>query len=185
MSLSAALVFEIPPSDCNHSVISSSENDTAHPKRQGRKTTCTTCHQPLHLENCVDEQHFGLGSIYSIVCFSCQNVTLISSGKRHTSTYGVEDKFTRKSSYTWDVNTKLASGMFHTGLGTTAINALLACLNTPGISPKSLKAREREVGRKVEETANKSCEEYAAKEIELCNNEGVKVSFDAEWQKSW
>ena len=59
--------------------------------------------------------------------------------------------------------------MLHTGLGTTAINALLACLNIPGISTKSLKAREREVGRKIEEIANKSCEEYAAKEMELCN----------------
>lgn len=59
--------------------------------------------------------------------------------------------------------------MLHTGLGTTSVNALLACLNIPGISPKSLKAREREVGRKIEDIAKKSCEEYAAKEIELCN----------------
>lgn len=138
VSLSAAPVFEIPPNDCNHSVISSSEKDTTHPKQHGRITTksdtdtedeqyfhenlrkinwkegrrvveigfmaeqlyrgCTTCHQPLHLKNCVDEQHFGLGSIYSIACSSCQNFTLISSGKRHISTYRVEDKFTRKSS---------------------------------------------------------------------------------------
>lgn len=61
------------------------------------------------------------------------------------------------------------TGMLHTGLGTTSVNALLACLYIPGISPKSLKAREREVGRKIEDIAKKSCEEYAAKEIEFCN----------------
>lgn len=33
--------------------------------------------------------------------------------------------------------------------GTTAKNELLACLNIPGISTKSLKAREREVGKKL------------------------------------
>ena len=28
------------------------------------------CHQPLHLQliNCVDEQHFGLGLLFSITC---------------------------------------------------------------------------------------------------------------------
>lgn len=49
---------------------------------------------------------------------------------------------------------------------------ILACLNIPGISPKSLKARERGVGRKIEDIAKKSCEEYAAKEIVMsmwCN----------------
>lgn len=39
VSLSAAPVLEIPPSDCNHSVIFSSEKDAAHPKRHGRITT--------------------------------------------------------------------------------------------------------------------------------------------------
>uniref|UniRef100_A0A8W8IGW8 Exonuclease domain-containing protein n=1 Tax=Magallana gigas TaxID=29159 RepID=A0A8W8IGW8_MAGGI len=39
VSLSAAPVLEIPPNDCNHSVISSSEKDTTHPKRHGRITT--------------------------------------------------------------------------------------------------------------------------------------------------
>lgn len=36
------------------------------------------------------------------------------------------------------------------------------------MSPKSLKAKERDVRRKNEEIANMSSEEYAAKEIELC-----------------
>lgn len=47
--------------------------------------------------------------------------------------------------------------MLQTGLGTTSMNALLVCLNIPSISPKSLKAREREVGRKNEDIAKKSC----------------------------
>lgn len=57
--------------------------------------------------------------------------------------------------------------MLHTGLGTTSLNALLVCMNIPSISPKSLKAREREVGRKIEDIAKTSCEECADKEIEF------------------
>ena len=33
------------------------------------------CHQPLHLINCVDEQNFGLGSLFGITCSNCKNVT--------------------------------------------------------------------------------------------------------------
>lgn len=47
--------------------------------------------------------------------------------------------------------------MLQTGLGTTSVNALLVCLNIPSISPKSQKAREREVGRKNEDIAKQSC----------------------------
>lgn len=68
-------------------------------------------------------------------------------------------------------------------LHTCSVNASLACSNIPGISPKSLKAREREVGRKIEDIGYYSCEEYAAKEIEFCNDEEIEVSFDAGWQK--
>lgn len=63
--------------------------------------------------------------------------------------------------------------MLHTGLGTTSLNALLVCMNIPSISPKSLKAREREVGRKIEDIAKTSCEECAAKEIEF----GISICF--------
>lgn len=59
---------------------------------------CTTCHRPLHLTNCVDE-HFGLGIIYSNVCSSCQNVTLMSSQKRHISTYRVDDKLNSQENH--------------------------------------------------------------------------------------
>lgn len=64
--------------------------------------------------------------------------------------------------------------MLQTGLGTTSVNALLVCFNIPSISPKSQKAREREVGRKNEDIAKKSCKKkYAAKEIEF----GISIYF--------
>ena len=73
---------------------------------------CSSCHQPLHLINCIDEQHFGLGSLFSITCSNCKNVTQVSSGKRHSSTYSTGDQKNRKTC-TWDVNTKLASGIIY------------------------------------------------------------------------
>ena len=59
-------------------------------------------------------------------------------------------------------------GILHTGLGMTSVTALLFCMNIPGISSTSLKAREREVGVKVEKVAKETCDYFATKEKDLC-----------------
>ena len=59
-------------------------------------------------------------------------------------------------------------GILHTGLGMTSVTALLSCMNIPGISSTSLKAREREVGVKVEKVAKETCDYFATKEKDLC-----------------
>lgn len=41
-------------------------------------------------------------------------------------------------------------------------------MNIPGISSTSLKAREREVGVKVEKVAKETCDYFATKEKDLC-----------------
>lgn len=51
--------------------------------------------------------------------------------------------------------------MLDAGVGPTHINALLSCLNIPGISESLLKRHERHVGVAVEKIAQKSCA-YAA-----------------------
>lgn len=48
---------------------------------------------------------------------------------------------------------------------------------------KVFESKRKRSWEKIEEIANTSSEEYAAKEIELCNDDGVDLSFDAGWQK--
>lgn len=57
--------------------------------------------------------------------------------------------------------------MINGGLGETQVNGLLASLNIPTITQKSLKEREREVGSQLELMAEESCRQHLRKEIEM------------------
>ena len=56
-----------------------------------------------------------------------------------------------------DVNTRVALGSLHAGMGHTHVNHLLSTLNVPTISHKRYEVREREVGRCVETVTQESC----------------------------
>lgn len=58
-------------------------------------------------------------------------------------------------------------GMLQGGYGATHVRALLAALNIPEISETSLKSREREVGKHLEEMAGQSCKEALQEEMKL------------------
>lgn len=57
--------------------------------------------------------------------------------------------------------------MINGGFGETHVNSFLASLNIPGISKKSLKNREREVGVHLEELAEDSCQKQLQDEIRM------------------
>ena len=57
--------------------------------------------------------------------------------------------------------------MINGGFGETHVNYFLASLNIPGISKKSLKNREREVGVHLEELAKESCQKQLQDEIRM------------------
>lgn len=68
----------------------------------------------------------------------------------------------------WDVNTKLAVGMVNGGYGEIHVNTLLAALNIPCVSQKTLKNREREVnGQQLREIAEETCQKSLQEEIRL------------------
>lgn len=58
-------------------------------------------------------------------------------------------------------------GTLHSGLGCTALNKLLTCLNVPSISPSLYKRYEREVGPAIEAAAKESCKRAAKEERQL------------------
>lgn len=56
------------------------------------------------------------------------------------------------------------SGVVHSGMGETAVNKLLSCLNVPSISPHLYKRYEREIGPALEAVAKHSCKRAAREE---------------------
>ncbi|XP_055999332.1 uncharacterized protein LOC125677071 [Ostrea edulis] len=141
------------------------------------KRGCTMCDNMLHLVNTIGGRKFGLGQVLQVQCTqpTCSFVNDIPTGSKHKVKAG-------KKQYAWDVNTKLAAGMVNGGYGTTHVNALLAALNIPGITDKSLKKREREVGEHLEEMAGQSCNEILQEEMKLTAGD-ITVSFGGAWQK--
>lgn len=59
------------------------------------------------------------------------------------------------------------SGAVHSGMGETALNKLLSCLNVPLISPNLYKRYEREIGPALEAVAKDSCKRAAKEERQL------------------
>jgi hypothetical protein len=68
---------------------------------------CDMCGFPLQLVDCVDEKHYGLGSLLYIRCrqSACRYLSQVPTGKRQTVTNG-----SKSNNPAWDVNTKLALG---------------------------------------------------------------------------
>ncbi|XP_062620759.1 uncharacterized protein LOC134282046 [Saccostrea cucullata] len=168
------------------------ETETNSNWRQGRRIVelgflvdklcegCAVCHSsiPLNITNIVHEIRYGLGSLLTIRCQLCDGMTVVPTAKRHRSPK--ESPWGRK---TWDVNTKLALGMLHSGIGERKVANLLSTLNIPPCSKTTLKKREREIGQAVEEIAHSSCSDAAVRERELTEESPVSASFDGGWQK--
>lgn len=57
--------------------------------------------------------------------------------------------------------------MINGGFGEPLVNSLLAVLNIPGLSKRSLKEREREIGSTLDKMAEDSCREYLQEEAKL------------------
>ena len=150
------------------------------------------CRLPLNICSALGVHTRGLGGWIYITCDNqaCTTMNKISIGKQHKKhVKPAENPFDRTppGSAIFDVNTKAASGILHSGIGESDLNSLLSVLNLPQISHKSLKVREVEIGSIIETFANKSVDDALQKEQELTElntgNVGIEVSSDAAWQK--
>ncbi|KAK0078453.1 hypothetical protein PV326_009341, partial [Microctonus aethiopoides] len=119
---------------------------------------CCKCKKCFSLKNTVKENHFGLHSILDIRCADCSTISRVATGKMH---------HTNNNAKHTDVNTKAVLGAVHAGIGCTALNKLLSCLNIPIMSPGLYKRYEREIGPALEEAAKDSCRRAAKEEREL------------------
>ncbi|XP_063448459.1 uncharacterized protein LOC134727990 [Mytilus trossulus] len=99
------------------------------------------------------------------------HVNSVPTGKRHDRV--------------WDVNSKLATALVHSGLGERQANSFLSELNIPAFSYKLVSARLKEVGNVVEEVAKESTNEALEKELAAVEQKkgSLVVAVDAGWQK--
>ena len=124
-----------------------------------------------------------LASMFSVRC-TCGHVNKVKTSKEHRSG--------KRGLPAFDVNTRVALGSLHAGIGQSHINNLLSTLNIPSLGSCTFKQREREVGGAIEQVTKNSCQESLMEKEKLVNN-GVNAdenglipvacSFDMGWQK--
>ena len=110
------------------------------------KTGCTKCRLPLNICNAQGVLPRGLGgwiyityNPYNPVCTRMNKISLGKQHKKATPKANNPFDLTPKGCSIFDVNTKAASGILHTGIGETHLNNLLSTLNLPQITHRSLK----------------------------------------------
>ena len=69
----------------------------------------------------------------------------------------------------YNVNTKSAGAMIHSGLSVAGMQKFMARLEVPPTSARILKKRETEIGVTIEKNAKKSCLDATELEHKLCS----------------
>ncbi|CAG2240138.1 unnamed protein product [Mytilus edulis] len=150
----------------------------------------------MHLSNALGVRPMGVSGMMYIQCTQCGTINKLKLGKTHRPP---DSKRTGVGIF--NVNTKLAAGMIHSGIGETQLNNLLSTINLHCIDHKSLKRRENEIGHVIEKNAKTSENNFlieeaigslvigepsAAEDADLEENmldNGISVSTDTCWQK--
>ena len=120
-----------------------------------------------------------------IACSFCGKTNEIKTSGEHKSG--------KRGPPAFDINTRVALGCLHAGIGQTHINNVLSTINIPTINSSTFKRREREVGKAIENVAKASCRDSVTKEKGQLLNQGIQpdednlvsvpISFDMGWQK--
>ena len=105
-----------------------------------------------------DEVRHGLASTFVVICPVCGKKNTVKTSEQHRSG--------QRGPPAFDINTRMALGCLHAGIGQTHINNVLSTLNAPTLNSVTFKLREREVGKAVEGIAKSSCQDYLTMENE-------------------
>ncbi|XP_070561114.1 uncharacterized protein [Ptychodera flava] len=139
--------------------------------------SCSLCRNHLRLVNCEGETKYGGGSILHVPCKHCgtfNNVYTSKTSRTAGKKYGMS---------AFDINTKIATGMIHAGIGERHVNSLFSSISLPTIHEKTLKRKERAAGEAITKVAKRSCEHALRGEISNSKKARIDVSFDGGWQK--
>ena len=89
----------------------------------------------------------------------CGELNAVRSGKSH--------RINGAGVPIYDVNTKVASAMIHSGISQTAVRRFTSAMELPTPSVVTLKRREREIGPAFEKTAKEVCDSALVNETIL------------------
>ena len=104
---------------------------------------------PLPFTEIYNETKSGLASTFTVNCSFCGkgNIVLTSKTHRHGS----------RGPNAFDVNSRAVLATLNAGIGHTHLSTITAAFDIPSMNHVTYKAREREVGKAIEEVAAKSC----------------------------
>ncbi|XP_062593066.1 uncharacterized protein LOC134254553, partial [Saccostrea cucullata] len=123
---------------------------------------CTVCARNVLLEDAVRVLPAGVNGQLIVKCWSCSEFIRVAMDKTHS---GKGD--TNTGPKIFDVNTKLATAMYHIGIGPTQLKNFLSVLNLPMPASKTIQRRCEEVGSTLERLACESTDKALQREVEL------------------
>ncbi|XP_046609183.1 uncharacterized protein LOC124299838 [Neodiprion virginianus] len=133
-----------------------------------KQLKCVHCKALLDLEeNLKREERRGLGSTWHVLCTACNILNKVTTDKQHP------DATTKRQRF--DINSKIAIGALHSGIGATHLNKMFASANIPSIDSKTFKTHENEMGTAVEEVAKESCHKWAEVERKMTIENSDKI----------
>lgn len=126
---------------------------------------------PLRFCKVKNEIWHGLASTVLIPCSFC--------GTTNENKTSGEHKSGKRGPLAFDINTRVALGCLHAGIGQTHISNVLSTGNIPTINSSTFKRREREVGKTIETLARASCHDSLSSEKTQILNDGFQPDEDS------
>ncbi|XP_062576921.1 uncharacterized protein LOC134267321 isoform X2 [Saccostrea cucullata] len=122
-----------------------------------KQMNCWDCGHTLTLNNIVNERRQGFASNLTITC-ECGVLNEVTTGKSH--------RVNKRGPAVFDINTKAALGMLHSGSGHTQVTNFMSSIEIEGMHHRTMKARECEVEPHIQSVAQQSCSEALLEEIQ-------------------
>ncbi|VDI12187.1 Hypothetical predicted protein [Mytilus galloprovincialis] len=142
---------------------------------------CSRCDITLKLKDGIGILPAGLCGHLIVRCYNCNDFVRVAMGKTHNASHGPR---------IFDVNTKLATGMYHSGIGPIQLNNLFTSLNLPNVSESLIRRRCEEVGPILENIAQQSVDNALFEEgllTKTCNlqadNDRKVVGYSARYKR--
>ena len=128
----------------------------------------------------LNETKYGLSSILKVSCKYCLTVNKITT----SSTIGKG----RTGHGSFEVNTKMTSGIIDAGLGESHASSFVSNMGIPTPNQRIIKRYERKVGKTTEAVSDESCEkalslEKARSKTDADHTAKMNVQYDMPWRK--
>ena len=138
-----------------------------------QKCSSSKCQLAQDITRTVKETKIGLASIFFGVKCECGQFNKVQTSESHRSGGA------KCGMPIFDINSKMALSMLHSGVPQTAVERMMTVLGVPPMTTKALKAPEREVDPAVEAIAMDSCSNVLSAEQQYCSE--MTTAYNMGW----